>query len=64
MTMAYGSPGSEGSAWNARSCVHTRYASCSTAEGSYVLGSSAAGALWVVVVVLMARGLVEKEVRV
>src|SRR4051794_38857164 len=42
MTMAYGVPGSVGSAWNERSSSHTRYASDSTAEGSYVLGRSVA----------------------
>src|SRR5439155_18364397 len=40
MTMAYGSPGSAGSAWNSFSSVQTRLACGSTVLLSYALGSS------------------------
>src|SRR4051812_37505473 len=48
ITIAYGSPGSVGSAWYARSSVQTRIASGSTAAGLYALddwsGAAAAAA--------------------
>src|SRR5438876_4083550 len=40
MTIAYGSPGSLGSAWKSRSSIHTRWACGSTDLLSYALGSS------------------------
>src|SRR5688572_33481301 len=40
MTIAYGSPGSVGSAWKSFSSVQTRLACGSTVLGSYALGSS------------------------
>src|SRR5687768_15279585 len=55
MTIAYGLPGSPGSAWKSPAPIHVRYASDSTAAGLYALlgcGCDGCGGCWVSAVLM------------